>query len=184
MSAYMVNADTINLLSSAALDPAWRMPGTHDSGLSVYAPTGQLKCHTKEARDLVRADGWSTKYEILDATYSDLGTIARELVAANYFSLIARYRQEYNLEEMQEVIEAHEFRPVNPTEATRLDVLGAIHCYRYQACEAGDEESRLWGRFCSALERRVVGELPGVKWEYTRPTSAPVSILAMVEGGK
>jgi hypothetical protein len=184
MSAYLVNQDTINLLASAALDPMWRGHGAHTSGVSVYAETGHLKCHTREARDLVRPDGWSKRFEVFEATYSDGDTLARELAAANYFSMIARYPKEHDLATMYEYAAGHSFQRISAAEATRLDVLGAINCYRYQSCEAGDEYDRLWGRFCQALERRVVSELPGVGWEYKRPESAPVSIFELSQKGK
>ncbi|WP_189168085.1 hypothetical protein [Pilimelia anulata] len=55
-----------------------------------------------------------------------------------------------------------------------LVVLKAIDCFDYQACEhPGRETSQAW-RFCDALRRKMIRQLPGYSaadgWEYTGTT--------------
>ena len=56
-----------------------------------------------------------------------------------------------------------------------IDILKAISCYEYQACEAPDWDTSTAKAFCEALRRAVIPALPGytdAPWEITA-TSTP-----------
>ena len=53
---------------------------------------------------------------------------------------------------------------------TAVQIIKAIHCYRYQACETPDWEQSEAFAICEALEARAVHCLPGydeAEWEIT-----------------
>lgn len=50
------------------------------------------------------------------------------------------------------------------------DVLGALDCYEYQACETPDWHETLAYDVCQAIRRKVCGILSADCWEWSRET--------------
>jgi hypothetical protein len=58
------------------------------------------------------------------------------------------------------------------------ELLNAVHCYEYQACEHPGWETSEAHAFCKALERRLISKLPGYNdgpWAISR-TSIPAAV--------
>lgn len=94
---------------------------------------------------------------------NDLGAI---LAAENRRSVNYRY-QEDDLETI------YQWRPDGIARylggvLTWGDVLGALRCYEYQACEAPDWESTDAYQVCEALRRKVCGIISGDAWSWDR----------------
>jgi len=53
------------------------------------------------------------------------------------------------------------YRPPQQRGWTNVELLNALHCYRYQASEHPDWESSQAYAFCQALEQRLIHRLPG-----------------------
>ena len=181
LSAYLVNKDTIDLLVSAAIEP--RFLRAHSSGVTIYALRGEIVVDTDAMSKRVVNDPYSPIHDSITLGSEDGNLLGRELAAANYRSLMARYPKDHTEEGCLEYGAAYFYRPVSRADATLYDVLGAISCYRYQSCERINERTGFWGYFCQYLERSVVSELPEVKWEYTRPETESISIFDLARGG-
>lgn len=182
MSAYLVNYDTIDLLVSAALEP--RFLRDHSSGITIYAKNGEIETATDAMCYSLEADQYAKEHLSVTLHNDDGNTLGRELAAANYRSLMARYPKDHTEGGCLAHAAAYTYRPVSRADATLHDVLGAIMCYRYQTCERNDERTGFWGYFCQYLERSVISELPEVKWEYTRPKNESISLYELAKGMK
>lgn len=109
---------------------------------------------------------------------NELGAI---LAAANVESVNYRYGED----ELEDIYEwnpngiAHYLGGV----LSWGDVLGALACYEYQACEVPDWESSQAFAICQAIRRKVCGILAGDTWSWDRQDLAD-KLAAMKNGGK
>ena len=165
---------------SAALEP--RFLRDHSSGLTIYAKNGEIETATDEMAHRLVADNYSKEHLSVTLRSEDGNLLGRELAAANYRSLMARYPKDHTEEGCLEYAAAYNYRHISRADATLYDVLGALGCYRYQSCERSDERTGFWGYFCQYLERSVISELPEVKWEFTRPKNESISIYELAKG--
>ncbi|ART74333.1 hypothetical protein BTO20_37560 (plasmid) [Mycobacterium dioxanotrophicus] len=71
--------------------------------------------------------------------------------------------------------EIYKYRPPAQRGWTNVELLNALHCYRYQSCEHPDWEGSEAQAFTEALEARLIHRLPGYSsgpWAIT-PSSVP-----------
>lgn len=183
LSAYLVNKDTIDLLVSAALEPRWLDP--HSSGFTIYAHIGEIRTDTDELAQRVAVDTYAKDHHTVTLRNGDGDLLGRELYAANYRSLMSRYPRDFNEEGLAELLASYRYAPVWKDDATLSQLLGALHCFRYQSCERSDERLGFWGYFCNWLERAAVSTMCQ-SWEYVRPvrTVPIVSIFEMAKAAK
>jgi hypothetical protein len=108
------------------------------------------------------------------------------LIDANVASLAGRYSDGYDM--CHYFAEAYTWRRVDPDRVSVPRAMGAVRCYRYQACEHDG-----WrGSFADELSARVMDKLVDLiseGWDYERPANEPqvVSIMDLVrknKGGK
>jgi len=153
MSAYLVNEDTLDLLASVI---SWESSGKWD----IYIKEGTLP----PRGDLpYSGPGWN-RY----ATKNSL-ELKRELALENLASVYARYPQDRG----QVGIEIDSFRVIYLEGiASYEDILGAIRCYRYQACESDTWESSYAHAIIEAIQSEIVAKISGNRWEYTRPANS------------
>jgi hypothetical protein len=72
---------------------------------------------------------------------------------------------------------AYTYRPPQERGWSNVELLNALHCYQYQACEHPQWNSSEAHAFCRALERRLIHRLPGYTdgpWAITR-SSVPAN---------
>lgn len=105
--------------------------------------------------------------------------LGRLLVATNYESVCARYREDV-------AAPGYRFNPtMGPVSAVM--VLKAIACYEYQSCEHDGWETSRAKEYCDALRMVAIGSLPGyddAPWEVKpedvnrarKPFGKPVSL--------
>lgn len=177
MSAYQVNQDTIDLMISALIDWGGNM------GRSPYLYTyGELPNDPQ----LLEETEDRGEYKITRVSHTEADALGRELIDANVMSLAARYSD--GVEMCHYFAEAYTWRRVDPDTVSVPRAMGAVNCYRYQACEHIN-----WrGSYADELSQRVMDRLVGLiseGWDYERPANAPqvVSIMDLVrknKGGK
>ena len=161
MSAYMVNEDTLDLIASVAV---W---SSH--GLFVYASEGTLppRCELEYA-----GEGESVYYRA-----SHLKDIKQELRLENIASLNARYPSDAGL-----AGEGAPFRAIYRDQATYGEVLGALACYEYQACESDSWRNSYAHLLCVAIRKAICSLISEGEWEYKRPIGQAqrVSLMEMI----
>ena len=171
MSAYMVSNDTISLLASIAA--YWR-DGHSYGGLTVYTESTPLtNSDLLDANNVIYdSNRFGTSYEwhYGGGTFSDL---CRELYEGNKASLIARYGD--SAAGMYQDYDKSDFSPILDRIAIG-DVLGALRCYEYQACEVRDYSDSFNKALLDAITRKVIG-LYSTGWDYERPKTMPKVIL-------
>ena len=109
----------------------------------------------------------------LDAT--DAGDVGQMLVDANLSSILTRYPDCVTQpENMPGPSDAYYMRPYRferpPAQLTALELLSAIACYEYQACETENWEASKAKAFCDAMQDHLVRLIPGYSsgpWEIT-----------------
>ena len=177
MSAYQVNRDTIDLMVSALIE--WGYPG----GRSPYIYTWGALPTDPELLDNTEERGG---YNITRASYTEADALGRELIDANVASLAGRYSD--GVELCSYYAEAYTWRRVNQDTVSIPRAMGAVKCYRYQACEHDT-----WrGSFADELSARIMDKLVDLiaeGWDYERQANEPqvVSIMDLVrknKGGK
>lgn len=148
MSAFMVHEEHINVMVWAATELA----SSSDTGpVFHYSPAPGV-------------------YGVrVSSTDRDSMTRAGQmLVDANAESMAARYGEhDHGYAYTYTRPKRADWRPV--------DILKAISCYEYQACETGDFEASEAGRFCDAMRRGLLRRLPGMDsaaWEIG-PNTTP-----------
>lgn len=152
MSAYMVHEEHINVMIWAAVELG---SPSHTGPVFRYLDNeGQV--HTLSALDP-----------------ESLARAGQMLVDANAESMAARYGEHDH---------GYHYLYRRPTRSdwTRVDVLGAISCYEYQACETGQFDGSEAGNFCQALRCGLIDRLPGMTdapWEIT-PEALPAHASA------
>ena len=144
MSAFLVNDDHVDFLVTAAIE---------------YRVMHRM------------ADGWTQ----VDRTNAD--TIGMMLLAENAASVSDRYAHcdDLSADERGETAAFYRFRHVNGF-GQRLgmlpvDVLKAIACYRYQACEHDGWSASGAAELCERLQSAAVERLAGysdAQWEWSR----------------
>lgn len=161
MSAFMVNDDTLDLLASVA---SWSRDGiwVHNSG-RVLPPRGEIK-YPREG------EGEYLKYE-------DMPAIKEELRLENIASLNARYPKDAGL-----AGEGERFKRIDSDQATIAEVLGALACYEYQACESENWLNSYAFAICTAIRRAICNRISDGHWEYERPAGLVqrVSLMDML----
>lgn len=158
MSAYMVNEDTLDLIASVAV---WS-----NQGLFIYAQEGTLP----PRGDLEYAgEGESIYYRA-----SHLKDIKQELRLENIASLNARYPQDAGL-----VGEGEPFKAIYRDQATYGEVLGALACYEYQACESENWRNSYAHLLCAGIRKAICSLISEGEWEYERPAGQAQRVSLM-----
>jgi hypothetical protein len=170
VSAYQVNKDTIDLMVSVLIE--WGGPG----GRSPYTYTwGALPTDVELLENTEPREG----YNITRASYTEADALGRELIDANVKSLASRYSD--GVEMCGYYSEGYTWKRVTMDDASVTRAMGAVRCYRYQACE-----HETWrGSFADELSKAILDRLVDMiseGWDYERPANAPkvISIMDMV----
>jgi hypothetical protein len=173
MSAYQVHRDTIDLMVSVLVE--WGGPGRTPY---IYTwgelPTDPELLENTEARG---------EYNITRASYTEADALGRELIDANVASLAGRYSD--GVEMCHYYGEGYTWRRVDPDRVSIPRAMGAVKCYRYQACEHDG-----WrGSFADELSKAILDKLVDLiseGWDYERPANEPdvVSIMGLVRKNK
>lgn len=154
MSAYIVSDKTLAYLINAGLlygrqsKLRWQAPDTEEPpGEADYEPGSpwgatSVETHQRKARELTR--------ESADATML-------LLYAANVASV--NYR--YDNRDGETVDHIPHYRHSDMRNIRPVQVLKALACYEYQACETPDWEDSEAHAFCEALRHRMIQVLPG-----------------------
>jgi len=161
MSAYMVNEDTLDLLASVAV---WS-----NHGLFIYASEGTLPPRGELE---YAGEGESVYYRA-----GHLEHIKQELRLENIASLNARYPSDAGLAD-----KGAPFRAIYRDQATFAEVLGALACYEYQACESDTWQNSYAYLLCVGIRKTICGLISDGHWEYDRPAGMAqrVSLIDLV----
>ena len=144
MSAYQVNQDTIDLMISALIDWGGNM------GRSPYLYTYGDLPNDPQLLDETEDRG---EYKITRVSHTEADALGRELIDANVMSLAARYSD--GVEMCHYFAEGYTWRRVDPDTVSVPRAMGAVNCYRYQACEHAT-----WrGSYADELSQRVMDRL-------------------------
>lgn len=167
MSAYLVNTDTLDLLASAVT-----LYDRPDRGLYVYLDDTQAG---PVVSDLHLTESGDMRYIHLREGHED--AIVRELWAANMASLEARYSDPSAL--VHDDLVSNVWRPI--LDVPIPEIMGALNCYEYQACEADTWRLSFARAICDSLRRKLCGMIAAGSWEYTRPEGyvAPVMLSSL-----
>ena len=177
MSAYQVSKDTIDLMVSVLTE--WGRAGD-----SRYLYTYGATPNDPELLENTEVRGG---YNLTIVSGSLADALGRELIDANVSSLMSRYSDPRDMtgELMCDYFaESYTHARVFSDLVTVPRAMGAVKCYRYQACEHD-----AWrGSFADELSQRVMDKLVDLisdGWEWTRPADAPkvISITDLM-GGK
>lgn len=178
MSAYQVNRDTIDLMVSVLIE--W---GGLGRSSTVYTYGG-----LPNDPELLENTEHNACYNITRTTHQEADALGRELIDANVSSLLARYNDPDNmpgLEMCTYFAETYTWRRVDRDRVSVPRAMGAVRCYRYQACEHDT-----WrGSFADELSARVMDKLVDLiseGWDYERPANEPqvVSIMDIIREQK
>lgn len=103
----------------------------------------------------------SNQQSMLSAETAD--RVGQMLVDVNSASVNYRYKEDNAY--------IYSYTPPRFKTWQAIEIIGAIHCYEYQACERDDwRESEAYA-FCRMLERKMIRRLPDydkAPWEITR----------------
>lgn len=154
MSAFMVGPEHINVMIWAAI---------HSK------PTDyEVRTYTREEAtpfNGVEASGFS-ELNVRRLRKGETETVYGQfLVDANAASVNTRYDEDNAY--------VYEYRTPQHTEWSPVEILGAINCYEYQACEVEDWASSEAKQFCDRLRRLMESRLPGASegpWEISTDT--------------
>jgi hypothetical protein len=141
MSAYVVEAEHINVLLWAAHEAFRRPPGN-----LTWIFDNPIRVH--------------------QLTHNNLDEVGQMLVDANTASVNYCY---FN-NPVHEPYEYRYTRPLHTTWSI-VEVLNALHCYEYQASDPKDWQSTEACAFCRALQNALINALPGYDrgpWAITR----------------
>jgi hypothetical protein len=156
MSAFNVNKDTIDLLVSA-----WYWTGDGHYMPELITDTTPRTAGLDTFMEA--AAGYSPARLPMGRTdgTAKLSALGGELVAENNASVNARYGE--NTEP-----EAYNYTPLQRMENWQAVVLGAIHCYEYQACETEEWEQTFAYAYCQRLRRNITSLIGVGYWEFNR----------------
>lgn len=159
MSCYQVNSDTINLIASAIL---WTDRQVFIEAMPETYYLGEMVEQVGETASVVRPN--ANELELVRA-------IGIELIRANIKSVMERYGDETMISYQE-----HEHTPEVIKEwqgiADISDILGALSCYDYQACEAEDYRQSWASGYITEIRRNLCAKLSEDKWEYEKPEGA------------
>ena len=159
MSAYMVNEDTLDLLASVA---SWRREGLflYNNG-EVLPPRSEIPF--ANAGESIYYDNHNMKQ------------IKQELRLENIASLWARYPNDGG----EMVGESVPFRSIDRDQVTYAQVLGALACYEYQACEGESWNNSYANALCKGIRKAICSMISDGQWEYERPAGMAQRISLM-----
>ena len=160
MSAFMVCEDTLDLLASVS--------GWGRDGLWVF-----IKEDTLPPRGEVPFERGGI---YLGEDKSSL--IKEELRLENMASLWARYPNDADLFWKDRSSEG--FNQIYPHQVTMGQVLGALSCYEYQACESKDWENSFAYALCVGIRKNICQKISGQNWEYVRPQDQ-VQLISLMD---
>lgn len=179
MSAYQVNRDTIDLMVSVLIE--WGGPSSRSPYVYTY---GAAPLDAELLGETEIHGGYNVTY----TSHVQADALGRELIDANVASLMARYTDPDNMpgaEMCDYFAETYTWRRVTTDQASVARAMGAVKCYRYQACE----HSTWRGSFAEELTSRIMDKLVDMiseGWDYERPANAPevISIMDLVRKNK
>lgn len=161
MSAFMVPVEHVRAMINAGLRTegegplSWSIrPLTQDERSRAYEPGAAWG---PEMHALVS----KTRREL---TRETAGAVGAMLLAQNRRSVNYRYAE-------SDIEEPYTHAPSSPREPVEL--LKAISCYEYQACETPDWEDTEAARFCQALRAHLIRQLPGYDEGDSWPIQEP-----------
>lgn len=159
MSVYIVSIHHIRALVNAGLN-------LRDGPLRW-----ERSVPTAEQRERAYQRGMPWGSEALEVVKEITAVLTRETAERVGAMLVAqnRYSADFRYDE-SEIEELYTHGP--SSRRTVIELLGAINCYEYQACETPDWEQSEAYRFCDALRRALIRELPGwnnVPWGIDNP---------------
>jgi len=155
MSAYQVNRDTIDLIVSVLV--SWNKRGGSPYVYTYGEPP-------TDPEVIAETEQHST-YAFTRADYTTADALGRELIDANVKSLATRYSD--GIEMCSYYSESYTWKPVLDSQVSVARAMGAIGCYRYQACEFdGWRGSFAEGLANAAMERLI--EMVSQGWDYSR----------------
>jgi hypothetical protein len=152
VSAFNVNKDTIDLLVSA-----WYWTGDGHYMPELHT---QARPRTKELAAFMDSREPYLSMRRTDSA-AKLNALGVELVAENAASVNARYKE--NNPPMN-----YTYERIERMENWQAVVLGAIHCYEYQACEHSEWLDSLAYAYCQALRRNICTIIGANHWEFNR----------------
>lgn len=156
MSAYQVNQDTVDLIVSVLVTWGQGRGGS----VNVYT-YGELPTDEQLQTETHQGSG----YMMTRADYTTADALGRELIDANVRSLATRYSD--GVEMCHYFSESYTWKPVLASAVSVARAMGAIKCYRYQACESSD-----WrGSFAEGLTNAAMEQLidmVSTGWDYSR----------------
>lgn len=152
MSAYMVGNDHLDLLASAV---EW-----YREDLWVY-----FSDETLPPRSDLPAERGGNYYR--DKFHASL--IKEELRLENQASLWARYPND--ADEFWTGMEFKEYRHIFSDQTTEGEILGALACYEYQACESTTWRDSFAFALCQAIRKKICSHISGSNWSYERPAN-------------
>ena len=167
MSAFMVNTDTLDLLASV---------GTlYDTQHTTYVYLEADQAGPTQGLSLVTGT-YNERY--VEIRGGDEDSIVRELWHANKISLEARYDDPNGL--IHDDLVQDTWRPIY--DVPLPEILGAIACYEYQACESNSWRYSFAKAYCEAIRRKVCGLISDGHWEFTLPANyvRPISLMSMM----
>lgn len=163
MSAYQVNQDTIDLIVSVLVN--WgKSRGGWSPNIYTY---GELPTDEQLLTETEQGNG----YNITRGDMTTADAIGRELIDANVRSLATRYSD--GVEMCHYYSESYTWRPVNEAAVTVGRAMGAVNCYRYQACEFAGWRGSFAEQLTETALHRLI-EMVSNGWDYSRDESANV----------
>lgn len=161
MSAYLVSNDTLDLLTSI---PTLEI----SANFNVYIKENTLPPRSDLPYYQRGNVGWIT------IARKELSEIKRELSLENLASVNTRYPNS-----RESHVGYEPYRPILLESVDYPAILGAIACYRYQACESDTWPNSYAHLILENLENIVIRKIRGSNWDYTRPANEPKRISLM-----
>lgn len=172
MSAYQVNQDTIDLIVSVLVK--W---GQHRGGWSPNIYTyGQPPTDEELLAETEQRDG----YNVTRGDMTTADALGRELIDANVRSLASRYSD--GLDMCSYFSESYTWTPVSDSFVTVGRAMGAVNCYRYQACEAASWRGSFAEELTQTALHRLI-DMTATGWDYSRD-EMPNAVSIFEIGGK
>lgn len=177
MSAYQVNIDTIDLIVSVIVEWGERPHSRYLYSWSDGPEDPELQQATEYHNET------SPAYMMTRLGQGETDAIGRELIDANVRSLMARYTDPDNMpgaEMCSYFAESYTWRRVFSGTVSVGRAIGAVKCYRYQACEFSEWRNS-YAAALSQYALDILSDMIAEGWEWERPADAPhvVSIAEM-----
>lgn len=110
-------------------------------------------------------------------TIDNASSTGNMLLLENYKSLECRYEERADEREVFGEYLEHVY------DLDAVQVLKAVGCYEYQACEHDDWEASEAHAFCEALRHVAISHLPGydaAEWGAPKPKENTVSLMSLI----